>query len=105
MDRDFLQLNNLQRQVLYDEDDVAAGLPKAIAARNRLRKINSSVEIEAIFEIVDRRDVAQGAVQAFVVVLIHVLGDQSSGVFQAKRRPRPDALAFNRPVISFELPV
>ena len=32
VDRDFLELNNLQRQVLYDEHDVAAGLPKAVAA-------------------------------------------------------------------------
>src|SRR6188472_279931 len=46
VDRDFLELNNLQRQVLYDEDDVAAGLPKAIAARNRLAKINSQIDIE-----------------------------------------------------------
>lgn len=48
VDRDFLELNNLQRQVIYDEDDVAAGLPKAIAAANRLRKINSQIEIEPI---------------------------------------------------------
>src|SRR5687768_2008596 len=41
VERDFLELNNLQRQVLYDEDDVAAGLPKAIAAKNRLARINS----------------------------------------------------------------
>jgi adenylyltransferase/sulfurtransferase len=47
VDRDFLELNNLQRQVLYDEDDVAAGLPKAIAAQNRLRRINSQIEIDA----------------------------------------------------------
>lgn len=47
VDRDFLELNNLQRQVLYDEDDVSAGLPKAIAAKNRLAKINSEIEIEA----------------------------------------------------------
>ena len=40
--------NNLQRQVLYDEEDVAAGIPKAIAAEQRLRKINSQVEIEAL---------------------------------------------------------
>src|SRR4051812_16510109 len=33
VDRDVLELNNLQRQVLYTEADVAAGLPKAIAAR------------------------------------------------------------------------
>ena len=48
VDRDFLEINNLQRQVLYDEQDVAAGIPKAIAAQNKLRAINSDVEIEAI---------------------------------------------------------
>ncbi|MBC7855308.1 MAG: ThiF family adenylyltransferase [Pirellulaceae bacterium] len=47
VDRDFLELNNLQRQVLYDEADVAAGLPKAIVAKDRLSKINSQIEIEA----------------------------------------------------------
>src|SRR5438876_10641702 len=48
VDRDFLELNNLQRQVLYDEADVASGLPKAIAAEARLKQINSSIEIEAL---------------------------------------------------------
>ena len=43
VDRDVLELNNLQRQVLYDEVDVADGLPKAIAAAARLRNINSRV--------------------------------------------------------------
>jgi adenylyltransferase/sulfurtransferase len=48
VDRDFLELNNLQRQVLYDEADVASGLPKAIAAANKLRAINSEIAIEPI---------------------------------------------------------
>jgi adenylyltransferase/sulfurtransferase len=48
VDRDFLELNNLQRQVMYDEEDVASGLPKAIAAANKLRRINSQIEIEPI---------------------------------------------------------
>lgn len=48
VDRDFLELNNLQRQVLYDEADVASGLPKAIAAANKLRSINSQIEIEPV---------------------------------------------------------
>lgn len=44
-DRDIVELTNLQRQVLFDESDARDGLPKAIAAANRLRKINSSIEI------------------------------------------------------------
>ena len=48
VDRDFLELNNLQRQSLYTEADVASGLPKAIAAADRLRQINSSIIIEPI---------------------------------------------------------
>jgi len=46
VDRDFVDLSNLQRQVLFDESDVAAHLPKAIVAAEKLRKINSQVEID-----------------------------------------------------------
>lgn len=48
VDRDFIELHNLQRQTLYTEQDVADNQPKAIAAANRLRQINSTVEIEPI---------------------------------------------------------
>jgi adenylyltransferase/sulfurtransferase len=48
VDRDFVDLSNLQRQVLFDEHDVAERLPKAIAAADKLRRINSQVEIEPI---------------------------------------------------------
>src|SRR5262249_23211669 len=41
IDRDFIETNNLQRQILFDEDDVAANLPKAEAAALKLRRINS----------------------------------------------------------------
>src|SRR5262245_48901167 len=46
VDRDLVEFSNLQRQVLFDESDAQSNLPKAIAAANRLRKINSSVTIE-----------------------------------------------------------
>ena len=59
VDRDFLELNNLQRQVLYDESDVADGLPKSIAAQRRLRQINSEVKIEAVVADVDFRNIRQ----------------------------------------------
>jgi adenylyltransferase/sulfurtransferase len=58
VDRDFLELNNLQRQVLFDEQDVADGLPKAIAAANKLRKINSQVEIEPLVANVEPSNIA-----------------------------------------------
>ena len=48
IDRDFIELNNLQRQTLFDESDIAAHLPKAEAAARKLRVVNSSVEIEGI---------------------------------------------------------
>jgi len=48
VDRDFVELSNLHRQTLFDESDVAAGLPKAVAGADKLRKINSLVEIEPI---------------------------------------------------------
>jgi adenylyltransferase/sulfurtransferase len=48
IDRDFVELNNLQRQVLFDEQDIEQGLPKAVAAAEKLRCINSQVQIEPI---------------------------------------------------------
>ena len=48
VDRDFIEYHNLQRQVLFDEDDVVNQLPKAVAAERHLKKVNSSVEIMGI---------------------------------------------------------
>jgi adenylyltransferase/sulfurtransferase len=48
IDRDFVELNNLQRQWLFDEDDAAASVPKAAAAARHLAKVNSSVAVEPV---------------------------------------------------------
>ncbi len=48
IDRDFIEYHNLQRQILFNEDDIKNQLPKAVAAERHLRKVNSSVEIEGI---------------------------------------------------------
>ncbi len=58
VDRDFLELSNLQRQTLFDEEDVANGLPKSIAAANRLGKINSNVKLEPFVMDVDSSNIA-----------------------------------------------
>jgi molybdopterin-synthase adenylyltransferase len=48
VDRDVVELTNLQRQTLFIESDAAAGLPKAEAARRRLNAANSSVRINPV---------------------------------------------------------
>jgi molybdopterin-synthase adenylyltransferase len=47
VDRDVVELHNLQRQALFDEQDVAARLPKAEATARRLRRINSTITVDA----------------------------------------------------------
>ncbi|MBV8780396.1 MAG: HesA/MoeB/ThiF family protein, partial [Phycisphaerae bacterium] len=46
VDRDVVDKTNLQRQTLYDEQDV--DLPKAEAAAGRLRRVNSDIQIDPI---------------------------------------------------------
>jgi molybdopterin/thiamine biosynthesis adenylyltransferase len=48
IDRDFVEPSNLQRQMLYDEDDARQHLPKAISAHAKLTRINSEVAIEPV---------------------------------------------------------
>lgn len=59
VDRDYVEKSNLQRQMLFDEDDVEAALPKAIAAKNKLTKINSDIKIEAIVADVSPRNIEE----------------------------------------------
>ncbi len=49
-DRDYIELNNLQRQILFDEDDIAHHLPKAAAAVQRLQRVNSETDLQARVE-------------------------------------------------------
>lgn len=48
VDRDFVELHNLHRQALLDEDDVRQALPKAVAVARKLRQINSQITIEDV---------------------------------------------------------
>jgi adenylyltransferase/sulfurtransferase len=48
VDRDFVELSNLQRQTLFEEADAREALPKAVAAERHLRAINPDSRVEAI---------------------------------------------------------
>ena len=55
LDRDFVERDNLQRQVLYNESDV--GQPKAKVAERKLRQVNSEIVIEGRILDVDHRNI------------------------------------------------
>lgn len=48
IDRDYVELSNLQRQWLFDQCDVEQGLPKAIAAARKIAAINSDIQVEPV---------------------------------------------------------
>jgi molybdopterin/thiamine biosynthesis adenylyltransferase len=49
-DADAVELHNLHRQLLYDEEDVASGRPKVELAAAKLRRMNSAVVVEPVAE-------------------------------------------------------
>lgn len=46
VDRDFVEASNLQRQTMFTENDAEERIPKAIAAANHIRQINSEIQTE-----------------------------------------------------------
>jgi len=48
IDRDYIDYDNLPRQILFDEEDIRKGLPKSVAAAEKLRRVNSSVNITPV---------------------------------------------------------
>lgn len=68
IDRDFIEYHNLQRQVIFDEEDIRSGLPKAIAAERYLKRVNSSIEIEGIVADVNHTNIEKFIQGADVVM-------------------------------------
>ncbi len=67
-DRDFVELTNLQRQTLFDEQDVIDAMPKAEAARRRLARVNSEVTVTAVVDDINAGNLARYAADADIVV-------------------------------------
>ena len=61
IDRDVVEWTNLQRQVLFDEENARAGSPKAVAAAARLAAINSNIQIKP-----QVADVHSGNIESFL---------------------------------------
>ncbi len=59
IDRDFIETHNLQRQILFDEDDVASNLPKAEAAARKIRAINSTISVEPVVTDLDHTNIVK----------------------------------------------
>jgi molybdopterin-synthase adenylyltransferase len=59
IDRDFIETHNLQRQILFDEDDVASNLPKAEAAARKIRAINSTITVEPVVTDLDHTNILE----------------------------------------------
>lgn len=68
VDRDFIELTNLQRQVLFDEEDVANAIPKAEAARRKIARINSQVKVTAIVDDINHTNIEKIAADADVLL-------------------------------------
>jgi len=68
IDRDYVELSNLQRQTLFDEQDAAEGLPKAIAAERRLRRINSGIQVHGLVDDLRPRNALELLTGADVIV-------------------------------------
>ncbi len=68
VDRDFVELTNLQRQTLFDEQDVAESLPKAVAAARKLARINSQIQVEPVVADVNPDNVLELLADATLVL-------------------------------------
>ncbi len=68
IDRDFIEITNLQRQVLFDESDVDDAIPKAIAAQRRLGEINSSITVTAVVDDINHTNIERLTGDADILV-------------------------------------
>jgi len=59
IDRDFVELSNLQRQSLFTEKDALQSIPKAVAAETALKAINSEIVVQGIVSDLTYRNISE----------------------------------------------
>lgn len=67
-DKDYPEIHNLHRQVLFTEQDVARQVPKAQAAAAHLREVNSEVAVEPVVGTIDADTIAAFAEGLHILV-------------------------------------
>jgi len=68
IDRDYVEFSNLQRQLLYTEEDARMRLPKAVALKNHLARINAETVVDAYVADASVDELAQLAEDADLLV-------------------------------------
>jgi molybdopterin-synthase adenylyltransferase len=68
IDRDYVEPSNLQRQCLFDENDAAESLPKAVAAARKISSFNSEISVAAKVEDLEPHNI-EALLQGMDVIL------------------------------------
>ena len=68
IDRDYVEPSNLQRQMLFEESDAEAALPKAIAAARAVGRINSGIKVNPLVADLTTRNIEEHLVDIDLVL-------------------------------------
>lgn len=90
VDRDVVELSNLNRQILHWEKDI--GRSKALSAREKLQEMNSDIRIEAIPETFDEKNASNLVDDADLII-------DAMDNFEARYLLNKTALSKNIPFI------
>jgi molybdopterin/thiamine biosynthesis adenylyltransferase len=68
VDRDFVEHSNLQRQIMFEEQDAFDRLPKAIAAARRIGRVNSDIQVTPVVADVNFENIEEILTGADIVL-------------------------------------